>query len=59
MKFAADTKDAILFTGGCAGMVAFGLILPILGEGFNFQLFASWAAVAGIGIFGGKKEDAK
>lgn len=60
MKFATDTKDAILFSGGCIGMVAFGLVLPILGEGFNFQLFASWAAVAGIGVFGARKNgDAK
>jgi hypothetical protein len=53
MKFAADTKDSVLFIGGCIGMVTFGLLLPVLGEGFNFQLFISWAGVAGIGVFGG------
>ena len=53
MRISPDTKDAILFTGGCIGMGAFGLVLPILGYGFNIQLFGAWAGVAGLGLFGG------
>ena len=51
MKISPDTKDSILFGGGCIGMATFGLIMPVLGEGFNPTLFAAWTGVATAGFF--------
>lgn len=63
MKITPDTREAILFIGGCLGMATFGLVMPAIGAGFNPALFGAWAAVAGAGFFAGldtrskRKED--
>lgn len=51
MRLSPETKDAILFVGGCLGMATFGLVMPAIGLGFNPTLFGAWAAVAGAGFF--------
>jgi hypothetical protein len=53
MKISPDVKDSILFIGGCIGMATFGLVMPVLGLGFNPALFGAWSAVAGAGFFAG------
>lgn len=53
MRISSDTKDAILFIGGVIGMATFGLVMPVIGLGFNPMLFGAWAAVAGAGLFAG------
>jgi hypothetical protein len=59
VKFEPDTKDAVLFIFGCAGMLVFGLLLPAMGEGFTPTLFGSWALVAGVGAFGDRSRRAE
>jgi len=50
MKISPDTKDTILFAGGCLGMAIFGLLMPLLGEGFDKTLFGAWTGVAMSGV---------
>lgn len=53
MKISPDTKDSVLFLGGVIGMLTFGLVMPILGYGFNVTLFGAWSAVAAGGVVAG------
>jgi hypothetical protein len=53
MKIGAETKDAILFIGGCIGMAVSGLILPILGYDYQTELFLGWMGVATAGVVTG------
>lgn len=55
MRITEDTRAFLLFTFGCVGMLTFGLLMPLLGEGFNLALFTAWAGVAGIGGLTTKK----
>lgn len=34
-------------------MLIFGMIMPLIGQGFNVALFGSWAGVAGVGVLAG------
>lgn len=54
MTFGKDAEHRILFLLGCLGMVTFGLVLPLAGEGFNAGLFAAWSALALAGEVGGR-----
>lgn len=53
MKISPDTKDSVLFFGGCLGMFVFGMVMPLFGYGFNLALFSSWSLVAGVGVLAG------
>lgn len=52
MKLNPDTKDAILFLGGCVGMTLHGLALPLLTGHGSIQWFLAFAGLAGVGVAG-------